>query len=172
MSAFISLENKLDEIFVKKAPPLSSNAKRAIVAYLPYINLVLGVLTLLVAWGLYDAAHTVNYLIGSLATVSHVTFTVWLVISVLVIEAIIFIAAFPATKARKKSGWDLIFYAFLINVAYGIVVLFTDYGGTGRLIGSLVGSAVGFYFLFQIRGNYNAGPVTGSAAKNKGSAKK
>jgi hypothetical protein len=154
MSAFTSLENKLDEIFVKKAPPLSSNAKRAIVAYLPYINLALGVLILLVAWGLYDAAHTVDYLIGSPVTVSHLTFTVWLAISVLVVEAVIFIAAFPASKARKKSGWDLIFYAFLINVAYGIVVVFTDFGGMGRLIGSLIGSAIGFYFLFQIRGNY------------------
>lgn len=172
MSAFASLEKKLDEIFVKKAPPLSSNAKRAIVAYLPYINLVLGVLIILVAWGLYDAAHTVNYLIGSPVTVSQVTFTVWLAISVLVIEAVIFIAAFPATKARKKPGWDLIFYAFLINVAYGIVVMFTDYGGLGRLIGSLVGSAVGLYFLFQIRGNYGSAPVARQAAKSKGSAKK
>jgi succinate dehydrogenase/fumarate reductase cytochrome b subunit len=154
MSVFTSLEKKLDRIFVKKAPPLSSNARRAIVAYLPYINLVLGVLTLLVAWGLYDAAHTVDYLVGSSAAVSRLTFTVWLAIAVLIIEAVIFIAAFPASKARKKPGWDLIFYAFLINVAYGIVILFTDYGGLGRLIGSLAGSAVGFYFLFQIRGNY------------------
>jgi succinate dehydrogenase/fumarate reductase cytochrome b subunit len=154
MSAFTSLEKKLDEIFVKKAPPLSSNARRAIVACLPYINLALGVLTLLVAWGLYDAAHTVNYLIGSSVTASRVAFTVWLAVAVLIIEAAIFIAAFPASKARKKSGWNLIFYAFLINVAYGIVILFTDYGGIGRLIGSLAGSAIGFYFLFQIRGNY------------------
>lgn len=172
MSAFPSLENKLDEIFVKKAPPLSPNARRAIVAYLPYINLLLGVLTLLVAWGLYDAAHSVDYLIGSPVVVSHLTFTVWLAISVLTIEAVIFIAAFPASKARKKSGWDLIFYAFLINVAYGIAAIFTEYGGMGRLIGSLVGSAIGLYLLFQIRGNYDSVPGARRAAKGKRSAKK
>ncbi len=73
----------------------------------------------------------------------------------------IYIAAFPGTKARKKSGWDLLFYALLINVVYGIVVAFTDYGGFGSLIGSLVGSAIGAYFLFQIRVSYS----TGKAAK-------
>ncbi len=166
IEALQSLEKKLDEIFVKDAPPLPSNAKRAIVAYLPYINLVLGILTLLIAMGLYRAAHAVNYLVdygnstlslnGSRVTVSHLTFTVWLAIVVLAIEALIFIAAFPATKARKKQGWDLLFYAFLINVAYGVVAVFTDYGGIGRLLGSLVGSAVGLYLLFQIRGNYHA----------------
>lgn len=169
MKALRNLEARLDKIFAKDAPPLPSNAKRAIVAYLPYINLALGIFTLLIAWSLYRAAHTVNQLIdstgatlnvyGSQVTVSHLTFTVRLALVVLVVEALIFIAAFPATKARRKAGWDLLFYAFLINVAYGIVAVFTDYGGMGRLLWSLIGSAVGLYLLFQIRGNYHGGPA-------------
>ncbi len=79
---------------------------------------------------------------------------IWLSIAVLVVEALLYIAAFNPTKARKKSGWDLLFYALLVNVAYGIVVAFTYYGGIGRLLGSLIGSAIGFYFLFQIRASY------------------
>ncbi len=47
------------------------------------------------------------------------------------------------------------FYAFLVNVIYGIFILFTDYGGLGSLIGAVIGSAIGLYLLFQIRGNYN-----------------
>lgn len=183
MDSLRKLETRLDIIFVKDAPALPSNAKRAIVAYLPYINMVLGIFTLLIAWGLYQAAHTANQLIGSTSgtlnvygaqvTVSHLTFTVWLALVVLVIEALIFIAAFPATKARRKAGWDLLFYAFLINVAYGIVAAFTDYGGIGRLLSSLIGSGVGLYLLFQIRDQYRAGPaIRRSRAAKPGKTKK
>ena len=96
---------------------------------------------------------------GTKIAVSHLTATVWLAIAVLAVEAVLYIAAFPGTKARKKVGWDLLYYALLINVVYGIVAAFTDYGGFGRLVGSVIGSAFGFYFLFQIR------PVTTAAAR-------
>jgi hypothetical protein len=180
MSALKSLEKSLDGIFDKNAPQLPDNAKKIIVQYLPYLNLVFGVLALLAAWGLYDAAHTVNNLVdyanslsaaygGEKIATSHLTFMVWLAIATLAVEAVLYIAAFPGTKARKKSGWDLLFYALLINVVYGIVAAFTDYGGAGRLIGSLIGSAVGTYFLFQIRGSYTA---KGGKSAPKASARK
>ena len=166
MSALKSLETSLNDVFVKSAPPLPPNAKKVIVQYLPYINLVLGILTLLLAYGLYSAAHTIDRAVDTLNSISvayggtavntnHLTTVVWLAIAVLAVEAVLYIAAFSGTKARKKSGWDLLFYALLINVVYGIVAVFTDYGGAGRLVGSLVGSAIGFYFLFQIRASYS-----------------
>lgn len=177
MSALQSLEKNLDEVFGKNAPPLPPNAKKVIVEYLPYINLVLGVVTLFLAWGLYHAAHVVNRFVdyanslsaayGGTERVSHLSFTVWLAIVVLVVEALLYIAAFSGTKAHRKSGWDLLFYALLINIVYGIVAVFTDYGGAGRLIGSLIGSAIGLYFLFQIRGAY-----VGRAAGRKTPASK
>ncbi len=177
MSALRSLEANLDEIFVKNAPPLPSNAKKIIVEYLPYINLVLGILTLLAALGLYNAAHTVNTLIdytnslntayGSKVTVSHLTLTVWLSIIFLIIEAVLYIASFSGTKARRKSGWDLLFYALLVNLVYGIIVLFTDYGGVGHLLGAVIGSAIGFYFLFQIRGSYRASKSKAAPGQGK-----
>jgi hypothetical protein len=173
MSALQSLETSLDDIFVKNAPALPANIKKIIVEYLHYINLIVGVLTLLVAWGLYNAANTVNSVVnsfnnlsvaygGTKIATSHFTATVWAAIAVLAIEAVIYIAAFPGTRDRKKSGWDLLFYALLINIVYGIVAVFTDYGGVGRLVGSLIGSAIGFYFLFQIRASY-----TGKSAAKK-----
>jgi hypothetical protein len=173
MSALQSLETNLDDIFVKNAPALPANIKKIIVQYLPYINLVLGVLTLLAAWGLYNAAHVVNSLVDNLNSLSaayggpkvvtnHLTTTVWLAIAVLAVEAVLYILAFPGTRDRKKAGWDLLFYALLINVVYGVIAVFTDYGGVGRLIGSVVGSAIGMYFLFQIRASY-----TGKSSANK-----
>jgi hypothetical protein len=74
---------------------------------------------------------------------------------VVAIEAVIYLLAFPATRDRKKSGWDLMFYALLINLVYGVIVVFTDYGGIGSLIGTIIGSGIGLYLLFQIRASYH-----------------
>jgi len=175
-NALESLEKNLDDVFNKNAPALPAGAKKFIVTYLPYINLILGVLSLVAAWGLWNAAHTVNTLVdyantlsatygGEKISTNRLTFTVWLALGVLVVEALLYIAAFSGTKARKKSGWNLLYYALLINVVYGVIVLFTDYGGVGSLIGSLIGSAIGAYFLFQIRGSYSAGKAKVSAKK-------
>jgi hypothetical protein len=51
------------------------------------------------------------------------------------------------------------FYALLVNVAYGVVMLFTNYGGIGTLLSTLIGSAIGLYLLFQIRSSYGLHPA-------------
>lgn len=166
MDVLKSLESALDDIFVKKAPALPVNAKKFIVQYLPWINLILGLFTLVAARALWSWAHTVNSLVNyannlssvyggtAVAHVNHLGFSVWLALVVLAIEALLYIAAFPGTRDRQKSGWNLLFYALLINIVYGVINLFTNYGGSGTLISAVVGSAIGFYFLFQIRGSY------------------
>jgi hypothetical protein len=165
MSALQSLENNLEDVFVKKAPALPENGKKAIIEWLPWINLVLGLLSLWAAYALWHWAHLANSLVnyanslsaaygGPAVAVNRLSATVWLSLAVLVVQALIYLAAFQALRDRKKSGWDLLFYALLVNVVYGVVVIFTDYGGFGSFVGSLVGSAVGFYFLFQIRSRY------------------
>jgi uncharacterized membrane protein HdeD (DUF308 family) len=83
----------------------------------------------------------------------------WLGLILLITEAVLYIAAFPAIRARKKSGWDLLFYAMLVNVVYGVVVLFTSYGSLVSLIGTLIGSGIGLYLLFQIRSSYSKAPA-------------
>jgi hypothetical protein len=168
MSALQSLEKSLGDIFGKQAPALSTNSKKAIVEYLPWINLVLGLLAiytvyLLWHWAhftdkLVDYANTLSAAYGGPAVVTHrLSVIVWISLVVMAAQAVVYILAFPALKARKKSGWDLLFYAALLNAAYGVVVLFSDYGGVGNLLGSLIGSAIGLYFLFQIRPLYLKG---------------
>lgn len=175
MSAFKSLENNFDELFVKKAPALPPGGKRALVEYLPWINLVLGVFTLYAAYGLWHWAHIANSLInyanswsaaygGPKIATNQMTIGLWLGLVVLIIEGLIYLAAFPATRARKKSGWDLLFYALLINVAYGVIVAFTSYGGIGSLIWTIIGSAIGLYLLFQIRSSYLRAPAAKKAS--------
>jgi hypothetical protein len=159
------IEDTLNDVFVKKAPKMPENGKKALVQYLPWIDLVLGLITLWSALALWHWAHlanslvnyanTINQLYGSnTAQVNRLSTGVWLGLIVLIVEGVLYIAAFPGMRDRKKSGWNLLFYASLVNVIYAIVIFFTDYGGVGTLFGSLIGTAIGLYILFQIRSAY------------------
>lgn len=165
MAALDNLEKSLESVFVKNAPELPERGKEALVRWLPWINLILGILTLWSVYWLWHWAHLANDLANVVnqlsavygtptTTVHKLTAGVWLGLIVLAVEAVLFIAAFPATRARQKRGWDLMFYAFLVNLLYGVVILFTDYGGAGNFIGYLIGTAIGLWLLFQIRGKY------------------
>lgn len=169
----LPLENQLNGILGKQAPALPAGGKRFLVEYLPIINLVVGLISLYSAYVLWHWAHLANSLInyanslsvaygGPAVATNRMTIGLWLGLAVLVVEGLLYIAAFPGTKARKKSGWNLLYYALLLNVVYGVVVLFTDYGNIGSLIWSLIGSAIGLWLLFQIRPSYSA---AASAAK-------
>lgn len=168
MESVNKLEKALGDIFEKSAPKLPDSAKKTIVEWLPWINLILGVVSLWAVYGLWSWANTVNkwsdYANNLSATFGgpkvvddRLSIMVWLSLVVLAIQAVIYIMAFPATRDKKKSGWNLMFYAVLINAVYGVVSLFTDYGGAGNLVGYLIGTVIGLYFLFQIRGLYMGG---------------
>lgn len=168
MGSLDNLEKALDDVFVKKAPKLPASAKKVIVDWLPWINLVFGILALWGAWALWSWANTVTRwtdyanelsvaLGGSKVVDDRLTVVVWLALIVLAVEALLYIMAFPATRDKKKSGWNLMFYALLVNAVYGVVTLFSSYGGASNLIGYLIGSAIGLYFLFQIRDMYISG---------------
>ncbi len=167
MATLGSLEKNLQDIFVGKLPPLSPNGKKLIVKYLPYISIVVGTLTLIAAWELWHWAHVANNLInyanemsrmygGEQVATTRMNAGVWLALIALVTEAIMYLMAFQPTKDRKKSGWDLIFYAALVNIAYGVITIFTDYNGFGSFLGTVIGSGVGLYLLFQVRESYLA----------------
>lgn len=165
MSALQPLETTLNDLFVKNAPPLPDGGKKALVQYLPWINLAFGLFSLYSVWVLWHWAHFANQFINYANSLSAITggptvstnrmgLAVWLALGVLLVEAVLYLLAFPATRDRKKSGWDLMFYAALVNIVYAVVVMFSNYGGIGSLLVSLVGSAIGLYLLFQIRASY------------------
>ena len=167
MSAVNSLEKSLGDAF-KSAPKLPEKGKKMLVQWLPWISVVLGVLMLWSAWVLYDWANAVNKLAdyansltrafgGTEIVKDRLTVAIWLAIAFIVVQAVLYLAAFTGLRDRKKSGWNLVFYAALVNVVAAVVVLFSDYGGVGNLIANLIGSAIGLYLLFQIRDSYSGG---------------
>lgn len=149
----------------KGLPELPKNAKKTIVQYLPWLTLIIGVFTLWSAYNLYNWAHIANRfadwansfsqaLGGPATSVTRFTAMIWVSIAVLALEGAIYLLAFMGLRDNKKSGWNLLFLGAIINVAYGVIVVFTDYGSISNLFFSLIGSAIGFYFLFQIREYY------------------
>ena len=167
MSAVDSLEKSLDGVFGSKSPvKLPENGKKAIVQWLPWISVVLGVLTLWGAYALYHWARVANDVVnyvnelsrlygGSAVTASRWSVGIWVSLIVVAVEGVIYLAAYPGLKARKKTGWNLLFYGALLNLVYGIILLFTDYGGVGNFVGYLVGTVIGLWLLFQIRSAYS-----------------
>lgn len=163
------LETKLNDVFVKNAPKLPKGGKDFLVEYIPYLALLGGLFSLWAAFNLWNwasevnkAADAVNQLGAAFGvepvTTDRWTVALWISLAILVVTATIYVLAYAPLKARKKAGWNLLFYALLINLAGGVVGVFADSygygGGFGGLIGALIGFTIGGYLLFQIREAY------------------
>ena len=161
MSVVKQLETNLEGLF-KSAPPLPENAKKTLVDVWPWIALVFGILQLLVAFGLWGIVTTAERVVNTYASIySGQTLLsatdktiIFLAIAVLVVDAVILLKAYPELKKHTRKGWDLLFLGTLVNVVYAVVSLFINQRGLGSFLFSLLGSAIGFYLLFQVRSRY------------------
>lgn len=156
------LEKWLDENYKKVPFQLPSGAKEWIARNVYWIAAIAGVLGLLAALSLWRAAESVQELsryANELSAVYGATSPAatglgifwWILLGVMVLQAVIALLAVAPLKDRRKAGWNLLFYSALINVAVGVSYLFISGYGVSNFIGSLVGAAIGLYFLFQIR---------------------
>jgi len=157
-----SLEDWLAGVY-KGSPKLSAGAKKSIVGIWPWVALIFGIIQLLAAWELWHWGHAVNNVVNTLnayygTTIGHVNdlnIFYWISFAMLLVEAIMLLVAFPKLRAAQKSGWNLLFYAALLNFVYGVFSAFNNYGGLGSLIVQVIVTAVVLYFLFQIRDHYH-----------------
>lgn len=174
MASISELEKSLGDLY-KGAPKLPTGFKKGLVQWLPWLSLIAGAIGLWSAWviwtwaraadDLVDLANRLSVTYGGGQVVSNRwSLMLWIGVIVLLVEAVIYLLAFPGLRDRKKAGWNYLFYGALLNVAYGVVVMFTSYGGVGNLIASIIGTAIGFYFLYQIR-EYYAGAKAAVPAK-------
>lgn len=167
MAAIDDLEVKLNEVFGKKAPQLPKAGKEWLVRWAPILTLIIGILSVFSVFSLWRAAHTVSYadLANDLCRAyassgcdviptNRLSLWFWIALAVLVVEAVLYILAYTPLTAKKKQGWNYLFWAALINVVYAIVSLFMTYAGVGSFIGALIGTALSFWLIFQIREYY------------------
>lgn len=88
--------------------------------------------------------------------------------------AVIMIAAIVASalaimplKEKKKRGWDLLFMSSLISAVGAILsALLSGWALLSNLFGAAIGLAIGWYFLFELRGHYAAKTDTSSPKKS------
>jgi uncharacterized membrane protein HdeD (DUF308 family) len=179
MANVSDLETKMADVF--KNPKMPAGGVKAITEWAPWLSLILGVLSLIAAVLLWNGARAVDSVVnyaGSLCnayavdagacannSAAHLSVWLWLGLAVLAVEGVLYLLAYPGLKARNKQGWNYLFYGALINVVYAVVSLFTDYSAGNHFISALIGSAIGFWILFQIRGAYTGAHVEKTAPK-------
>lgn len=156
MNSLQKLERKGVEVFDKKMPwKLPKSTRNSLGRVMWILALIGGILQLWAVWGLWQIGHYVRWAVdGNLGagwTEPDLGFFFYLSVIVLLIEAVVLLVAASKLKARKKEGWNLLFYALLINLGYGLVRLFTGFSGVSNLLWVLISSAIAAYFLFQVR---------------------
>jgi hypothetical protein len=157
------LEALLAPIF-KSLPSLPEGVKNTIIKIWPWAALALGILQMFAVLGLWQMGHVANAWVNYANELSAVTgqpttyslgIFYWLGLAMLALDGLLLLCAFAPLRAGKKSGWNLLFLSAIINLVYGIVIVFDGYyGAWSNLFGSLIGSAIAFYFLYQVRDHY------------------
>ncbi len=171
------LENYLANVF-KGAPKISENGRKSLVNAMPVIALVFGVLQAIATLGLWNAGRRANDLVNGInslarqygveSTAPSLSLFYWVAVIFVGVSAVMLLMAYPGLKAKKKVGWDWLFYGAGVNLLYGVVSLFFDNyygGGFGRLFSALLGTAITLWILFQVRDAYLPKKESKSAEK-------
>lgn len=158
------LEKTLEPIY-KSVPSLPPKGREGLAKAMPVLALVFGILQIVSFIGLWRLAHSTNEFVdyanqlsrnyGSGEMVNHLGLFYWIALLTILLDAVILLVAYPALRDRKKQGWDLLFLATTVNLVYGLLATFDGtYGGVSKLFGALIGSAIAYYFVFQVREYY------------------
>ena len=132
------------EEWFSKLPSLPKNWQEVIVKITPWLALifgVLGVLVSLVGVGLLTVLAPFVLMGGGLGRASGGVIGAVLAL----VSSALLLAAFPGTKKRQMGGWNLLFYSEVVSLISALVAV---------SLSGVVGSAIGFYILFQIKSYY------------------
>jgi hypothetical protein len=157
------LEKWVDQT-VKQLPQIPENGRNWLADNAWWLALLGGVLSLWALWGAWQASQYANQIglwadqIGrayGVPTTSSQLGVMWYVaLAAIAVQAVFMFLAFQALKEHKKSGWNLLFYSSLVSVVVGLAYLFVPAYGVGSLIGMLLGTAIGWYVLFNVRSHF------------------
>lgn len=148
-SALKSLEDTLELYFGKKAPALPKQWKEIIVKLAPYLTIlgvILGVPAVLALFGVGTVLAPLGFLGGAIVGRPFLGFNFYLTAIFLVVILVFEALAISGLMKRSMGGWRWLFYASLVNVVQNVVYF--------NLGGLIIGGALSFYFLFQVKEYY------------------
>lgn len=143
------LERFFEDLFLKKIGfQLPANVKEIIVKIAPWLTIIGVVVSLpalfaIFGFGSFVAGMAAAYGVG-LGT------RYYLGIAVLAVQLVLMGMAIPGLMKREAKGWKLIYYSALVSAVYGLFSAMN----LGGAIFSLLGSAIGLYFIFQVKSYY------------------
>lgn len=146
------LEDFLELYLVKKAPALPKNWKEIIVKIAPWL-IIVG--TVLSVFGLFGLFSMMSYLSSAnpyaAAAMQQVTLGPMFYLSMAILIAVIVLEAMavPALFARKKKGWNFIFYSTLLSIVSSLISI-----NAGSILLSALSIILSLYILFQVREYY------------------
>jgi len=144
MNALKDLEKTLETYFLHKAPKMPSDIQELIVKYGPWVLLVIVVLSIPSVLGMLGLGAFVSPYSKLAMETAGSTYTVRWVLSI--IALLMYALALPGLFKKEMRSWRLLFYAGLVSVLGDLVVF--------NIIGLIIGAAITFYILFQIRHHY------------------
>ncbi len=135
------------EDFFKKAPAIPANGREAIVNITPILAIIfgiIGVLTALSGFGILTFLAPFAALGGAREFASYggvqISMIFYLVASAMLLMS------YPGVKARKLSGWNLLFWSEVVNIVSSVI--------SGSILNGVIAALIGFYLLFQIKSYY------------------
>ncbi len=137
-------ETMLDDIFAKKAPALPDNVKEFLVKAAPYLAIVGVVLSLPAVFAVLGLGAIAAPFAAMGGVSSFAGFSISIIF--LIANMVLMIMAIPGLFKRTLSAWRLMFYSTLVSAVSSLV--------TFNLGGLIIGTAISFYFLFQVRSYY------------------
>ncbi len=146
----------LEPYFTKNAPrQIPEEWRKNLVNWIPWINLILGIIFLPAALALLGLAG----LVSVVATAVGWNGSPLVILSglILLVSIGLMIFTFPGMRARRLSTWKVLFWAYIVYFIYQVVNVI----GNGlsampifNLLWSAIGLALGLYVLFQIKHYY------------------
>lgn len=147
----IGVVKSVEGVF-KGVPHLPKGVVDFLVSIAPWLTGLGGVLSIyggVTSLFLTGRRNELMMYIDRYAGVNSAYFTVVAVFALLV--GVLYLMAFKPLKAMKMTGWMYLFWGNVLGVVQGIVSLLFGFGG---IVGTIIGAAIGFYFLFEVKPRY------------------
>lgn len=136
------LIQNLENVF-KGAPNLPANIREILVKIAPWIAIIFGVLGIFAGLGILGLSPA--GLIGGVGNGATLLISGVLTI----VSSVLMVMAFPKLNRREYAGWRLLFWSEVVSFI-GSLLSFS----VGSIIWGIIGAAIGFYLLFQIKSYY------------------